>query len=83
MNEVMNVMLDLRDVGCDIVTIGQYLQPSKDHLEVKEYVDPKIFEEYKRMGEEMGFGFVASSPYVRSSYNASAFSERFIERHVC
>jgi len=78
MEEVLNVMLDLHGVGCDILTIGQYLQPSKDHLEVKEYVHPKIFEEYKHKGEEMGFSFVASSPYVRSSYNASKFSEKFI-----
>lgn len=77
-DEVLDLMHDLRDVGCNILTIGQYLQPSKDHLEVKEYVHPQIFEEYKREGEKMGFCFVASSPYVRSSYNASDFSDKFI-----
>ena len=61
-------------MGCDILTIGQYLQPSEDHLEVQEHVHPEIFEEYEREGKEMGFCFVASSPYVRSSYNASEFS---------
>jgi len=76
--EVLELMGDLRDVECDILSIGQYLQPSKEHFEVKEYIRPEIFEEHKRRGEEMGFCFVASSPYVRSSYNASDFSERFI-----
>jgi lipoic acid synthetase len=81
--EVVNVMHDLRGAGCDIVTIGQYLQPSRDHLPVREYVHPEIFEAYKHTGEELGFRFVASAPYVRSSYNASAFSEGFMKGHVC
>jgi lipoic acid synthetase len=80
--EVMNVMHDLRSVGCDILTIGQYLQPSKDHLQVREYVHPEVFKAYKHRGEELGFRFVASSPYVRSSYNASAFSEGFMKGHI-
>ena len=81
--EVVGVMHDLRGVGCDIMTIGQYLQPSRDHLPVREYVHPEIFEAYKHTGEELGFRFVASAPYVRSSYNASAFSEGFMKGHVC
>jgi lipoic acid synthetase len=81
--EVVSVMHDLRGVGCDIVTIGQYLQPSRDHLPVREYVHPEIFESYKHTGEELGFRFVASAPYVRSSYNASAFSEGFMKGHGC
>jgi len=83
MDEVVSVMLDLRGVGCDILTIGQYLQPSQDHLEVQEYVHPEIFAAYKRKGEEIGYSFVASSPYVRSSYNASIFSESLMKGHVC
>jgi lipoyl synthase len=80
--EVVSVMRDLRSVGCDIVTIGQYLQPSQDHLQVREYIHPEIFEAYKHTGEELGFRFIASSPYVRSSYNASAFSESVMKGHV-
>ncbi|MBN1254129.1 MAG: lipoyl synthase [Deltaproteobacteria bacterium] len=82
-DEVVSVMRDLRGVGCDIVTIGQYLQPSRDHLEVHEYVHPEVFEAYKHMGEEIGFRFVASAPYVRSSYNASAFFEGCRKAQVC
>jgi lipoic acid synthetase len=80
--EVVSVMHDLRSVGCDILTIGQYLQPSHDHLQVREYVHPEIFEAYKHTGEELGFRFIASSPYVRSSYNASVFSESVMKGHV-
>jgi len=69
--EILDVMTDLRSVRCGILTIGQYLQPSKKHREVKEYVQPEKFEEYKRKGEEMGFIFVASAPLVRSSFNAA------------
>jgi len=67
MNEMMQ---DLLKAGCDILTIGQYLNPSKDHLTVVEYVEPKQFEEYKQTGLTMGFKYVASGPFVRSSYNA-------------
>jgi lipoic acid synthetase len=68
--EVMNLLSDLREVGCDIVTIGQYLAPSKKHHPVIEYVAPEVFEIYKKRAEEMGFKYVASSPLVRSSYHA-------------
>jgi lipoic acid synthetase len=68
--EVINLLSDLREVGCDIVTIGQYLAPSKKHHPVLEYVAPEVFEIYKKRAEEMGFKYVASSPLVRSSYHA-------------
>ena len=57
----------------DFLTVGQYLRPSKRHLPVKEYVRPETFEAYRRMGEEMGFRYVASGPLVRSSYRAGEF----------
>lgn len=67
--EVLEVMKDLRSVRCDILTLGQYLRPSKEQLEVKEYVTPEKFQKYKKKGEEMGFIHVASDPLVRSSFN--------------
>jgi lipoic acid synthetase len=74
--EVFEVLKDLREVGCQIVTIGQYLQPSKTHLPVKEYVHPDKFEDYKREALQMGFSYVASAPLVRSSFGAEeAFRE--------
>ena len=69
--EIITLMNDLLSVNCDILTIGQYLQPSYKHPEVVEYVPPKQFNEYKKIGESLGFKFVASGPFVRSSYNAS------------
>jgi len=68
--EVIELMKDLRDVNCDIVTIGQYLQPSKEHREVSEYISLETFEEYKQIGKQLGFRFIASGPMVRSSYEA-------------
>lgn len=72
---VVNVMKRLREVDCDMLTIGQYLQPSAKHMEVVEYVHPDQFEEFKRIGLEMGFKRVESSPFVRSSYHAQALDE--------
>lgn len=69
--EMFTLMDDLLETGCGILTIGQYLQPSKQHIEVVEYVHPDVFEEYKKAGLEKGFKYVASGPFVRSSYNAS------------
>ena len=69
-NEVLQTMKDLRKINVDILTIGQYLRPSEKHLEVKEYVEPEKFEFYKIMGEDLGFLYVASGPFVRSSYKA-------------
>lgn len=68
--EVISTMKDLRDADVDILTIGQYLQPSKWNLPVKEYIHPEKFEYYKKQGEKIGFLFVASGPFVRSSYKA-------------
>ena len=68
--EVIQTMLDLRDQNVDIVTIGQYLQPSRKHLPVKEFITPEQFEKYEKLGKEMGFRHVESGPLVRSSYHA-------------
>ena len=72
--EVIETLKDMRDVGVEVVTLGQYLQPTKKHLPVQEYVTPEQFEKYKLAGLELGFRFVESSPLVRSSYRA--------EKHV-
>jgi len=78
--EILQVMEDLRRIDCDILTMGQYLQPSSSHLEVRRFIPPSEFEEYKKIAEKMGFLFVASAPFVRSSYRASEFSNRFIRK---
>lgn len=72
--EVLDTMDDLRTVGCSVMTIGQYLQPSKENIAVQEYVHPDVFEFYKNEGLKKGFKHVESSPLVRSSYHA--------EKHV-
>jgi lipoic acid synthetase len=68
--QVLSLMDDLIEVGCQILTIGQYLQPSKEHYPVKEFVHPDIFAMYKKAGLEKGFEYVESGPLVRSSYHA-------------
>ncbi len=68
--EVIQTMKDLRGVGLDIITIGQYLQPSKKHLPLKEFITPEQFKKYETLGLEMGFMYVESGPLVRSSYKA-------------
>jgi lipoic acid synthetase len=68
--EVVNLLHDLREAGCDFLTIGQYLQPRADRLPVVQYIPPEEFEEYKKIGEGMGFKFIASGPFVRSSFHA-------------
>lgn len=72
--EILETMDDLRAVGCQVMTIGQYLQPTAQNIEVKEYIHPDVFEEYKEIGLAKGFTHVESGPLVRSSYHA--------ERHV-
>jgi len=74
--EVLDLLRDLRGVGCDFLTIGQYLQPRPDRLPVVQYIPPEKFEENKKMGEEMGFKAVASGPFVRSSFHASQMFDR-------
>ncbi len=69
-DEVLQTLEDLRSVNLDIVTIGQYLQPSKKHLPVKEFITPEQFKKYETIGLEMGFRHVESGPLVRSSYKA-------------
>ena len=68
--EVKEVMMDLRNVGCQMITIGQYLQPTKNNLPVEEYVTPEQFEKYRLFGIEIGFESVESAPLVRSSFMA-------------
>ena len=72
--EILAAMRDLRASDCDILTLGQYLQPSLKHLPVIEFVAPEKFAEYKERAEEIGFVHVASGPMVRSSYHADEFS---------
>ena len=68
--EVEQVLKDLRNVGCERITIGQYLKPSPNSLEVVEYIHPNTFEQWKHKAAELGFSWIISSPYARSSYFA-------------
>lgn len=68
--EVVRLFGDLRNIDCDFLTVGQYLQPSKNHHPVIEYVHPEIFKDYEKVAYELKFKHVASGPFVRSSYNA-------------
>lgn len=72
--EIIQTMDDLRSVDCQVMTIGQYLQPTKKHYPVQDYIHPDIFEEYRKIGLEKGFRHIESAPMVRSSYHA--------EKHV-
>lgn len=72
--EVYELMRDLHAHGCDVLTIGQYLQPTKMHLPVHEFIHPDLFKHYEEVGMEMGFKYVESGPLVRSSYHS--------ERHL-
>ncbi len=71
-DEVIGVMKDVRAVGCDILTLGQYLQPTKDHLPVKRFVHPDQFGIFREIGRNLGFLHVESGPLVRSSYHAES-----------
>jgi len=73
--EVERVLGDLRQVGCDFVTLGQYLQPKKEAWPVAEYLPPEVFEEYGRLGRDLGFRQVVSAPFARSSYLAHGWTE--------
>jgi lipoic acid synthetase len=68
--EVLETMDDLQKVGVDILTLGQYLQPTHKHLPVQDFITPEQFEKYREIGLEMGFRYVESGPLVRSSYHA-------------
>jgi hypothetical protein len=69
-SEVLDLLARIRDAAVDVVTIGQYLRPSRDNLPVEEYVPPAVFEEYRGAGEALGFRHVFAGPFVRSSYRA-------------
>ncbi len=71
--EVLLVMQDLRSVGCDFLSIGQYLAPSKQHYPVKNYIVPEQFDYYKEKGRQLGFLHIESAPYARSSYMAADY----------
>ena len=72
--EILQTMDDLRAAGCEVMTIGQYLQPTKEHYPLQEYIHPDTFEKYRLIGIEKGFRHIESAPMVRSSYHA--------ERHI-
>lgn len=80
--EVVKTLQDLRNEGVDAITIGQYLRPTTHHLPVVEYIHPTVFAEYERIGKEMGFLFVASGPFIRSSYNAADFSKQVMAERL-
>lgn len=71
--EILQTLKDLRKISCDVVTFGQYLQPTSRHLKVVEYITPEKFADWQKIAEEMGFLYVASGPLVRSSYRAGEF----------
>jgi lipoic acid synthetase len=73
--ELLDVLSDLRSVGCDILTLGQYLQPTPAHLAVERYVPPEEFDEIGDLARRLGFSLVASGPFVRSSYHAGEMAE--------
>jgi len=77
-DEVLAVMADLRAHGCDLLTLGQYLQPSRDHLPVRRYWTPEEFAALRRAGEALGFTNVASGPMVRSSYHADRQAQSLV-----
>lgn len=81
-NEVLQTMDDLLAAGCEVLTIGQYLQPTLEHRPVAEFVPPEQFEWYEKVGLEKGFKFVESSPLVRSSYHAEKHVELFYEKNT-
>ncbi len=81
-DEVIQTLRDLRAAGVDSVTIGQYLRPTMKHLPVVDFVHPDEFKQYEGIGEEMGFAFVASGPFVRSSYNAIEFSKKVMAERL-
>jgi lipoyl synthase len=73
--EVLDVLKDLKEAGCQFLSIGQYLSPGREYLPVKEYVLPELFEYYKIKAQDMGFKHVVSAPYARSSYLADEYIE--------
>jgi lipoic acid synthetase len=83
-DDLLRTMRDLRDVKVDILTLGQYLRPTRGHIPVNEYVPPDRFQRYKEMAEKLGFLYVAAGPFVRSSYRAGEFFlEALIHQNGC
>ena len=78
-SEIIQTMKDLRSIDVDVVTFGQYLRPTEAHLSVVEYVTPEKFDYFRKVGEDLGFKYVASGPMVRSSYKAGEF---FLEHMI-
>lgn len=83
--EVLQVFNDLRKAGCNYLSIGQYLAPSRVHYPVQEYIKPKVFDEFREAALKLGFDHVESGPYVRSSYHAEQYmkSSRVIASNLC
>lgn len=81
-DEVIKTLKDLREIGVDAVTIGQYLRPTMRHLPVVEFIHPDVFKSYEAIGDELGFAFVASGPFIRSSYNAIEFSKKVMADRI-
>ncbi|GJQ47857.1 lipoyl synthase [Candidatus Kuenenia stuttgartiensis] len=79
-DEITEVLHDIKNTGCEIITLGQYLRPNKNALPAKRYYTPMEFERLQREGEKMGFRCVESGPLVRSSYHAKAQSESILEK---
>jgi lipoic acid synthetase len=75
-------MQDLHDSGCDLLTIGQYMQPSRKHLPVSEYVEPERFKALEEKGRAIGFRGVYAGPLVRSSFNAEGFQPLINNRNI-
>ena len=75
-DEILQTFQELREIGVDIVTLGQYLQPTRNHLSVQRWVSPEEFNRYREVGLEMGFMEVAAGPLVRSSYRADRVFEK-------
>ena len=83
-DEIIETMSDLRSVGVDILTMGQYLQPTASHFPVYEYIHPEQFEILREIAKAMGFIYVASGPLVRSSYRAGdLFAQKIIPKPAC
>jgi len=77
-NEVVETMRHLAEINCKILSIGQYLRPSRKHLDVVEYIHPETFAEYKTIGLSLGIKYVEAGPLVRSSYRADQQAKRLL-----
>jgi len=78
LDELYEVLADLRRVGCDMLTLGQYLQPSAEHLPVERFLPPEEFDEIGELAKKLGFSMVASGPFVRSSYHAGEMAAQLV-----